>query len=135
MNDALLVRRRQGPGDLLRDCQRFVDRNRPARNPLRKVREGVLTWQLEHALPKRRTLEHYLNLAEYGPGVYGAGAASQRYFGKPASELGPTEAAQLAAALPNPAGWHPGAESPAYRRRVASIRERMARAAFLTRLL
>jgi monofunctional biosynthetic peptidoglycan transglycosylase len=71
-------------------------------------------------------------VVEFGPGVYGAAAASQRYFGKPASELGAVEAAQLAAALPT-AAWHPGVDSAAYRRRVASIRERWARADFLGR--
>jgi monofunctional glycosyltransferase len=107
----------------------------PSRNPWRKAKEAILTWQMERALSKRRILELYLNVVELGPGLYGVGAASQRYFGKPASDLGPAEAAQLAAALPNPAAWHPGAESPAYRRRVGSIRERMARATFLARHL
>jgi monofunctional biosynthetic peptidoglycan transglycosylase len=104
-----------------------------SRSPWRKAKEAALTWQLERGLDKRRILELYLNVAEFGPGVYGAGAAAQRYFGKPAAELGPDEAAQLAAALPNPAAWHPGASSAAYRRRVATIRERTARAAFLSR--
>jgi monofunctional biosynthetic peptidoglycan transglycosylase len=107
----------------------------PSRSPWRKAKEAILTWQMERGLSKRRILELYLNVVELGPGLYGVGAASQRYFGKSASELGSAEAAQLAAALPNPVAWHPGAESPAYRRRVASIRERMARAAFLVRLL
>jgi monofunctional biosynthetic peptidoglycan transglycosylase len=105
----------------------------PSRNPWRKAKETILTWQLERELGKRRILELYLNVAEFGPGVYGAGAAAQRYFGKAASALGPEEAAQLAAALPNPAAWYPGAGSAAYRRRVATIRERTARAAFLSR--
>ena len=48
-----------------------------SRSPLRKIREAVLTRQLERALPKRRILELYLNVAEFGPGIYGAGAASQ----------------------------------------------------------
>ena len=107
----------------------------PSRSPWRKAKEAILTWQLERALSKRRILELYLNVVEMGPGVYGAGAASQRYFGRPASELGPLEAAQLAASLPRPAQWHPGVESTAYRRRVASIRDRMARAQFLGRHL
>jgi monofunctional biosynthetic peptidoglycan transglycosylase len=105
----------------------------PSRNPWRKAKEAVLAWQLERALDKRRILELYLNVAEFGPGIYGVGAASQRYFGRPASALGEDEAAQLAAALPYPAAWHPGAPSAAYRRHVASIRQRMARAAFLGR--
>jgi monofunctional glycosyltransferase len=104
-----------------------------SRNPLRKVREGVLTWQLERALPKRRILELYLNVAEFGPGVYGAGAASQRYFGKPAADLEPHEAAALAAGLPKPRTWHPGSTSSAYLRRVENIRYRMDKAAFLIR--
>ena len=104
-----------------------------SRNPLRKVREGVLTWQLERALPKRRILELYLNVAEFGPGVYGGAAASQRYFGKPAADLEPHEAAALAAGLPKPRTWHPGSTSSAYLRRVENIRNRMDKAAFLIR--
>ena len=65
----------------------------PSRNPWRKAKEAILTWQMERALSKRRILELYLNVVELGPGLYGVGAASQRYFGKPASELGPGEAA------------------------------------------
>jgi monofunctional biosynthetic peptidoglycan transglycosylase len=106
-----------------------------SRNPWRKAKEAVLTWQLERQLGKRRILEIYLNVVEFDPGVYGAGAASQRYFGKPAAELAEAEAAQLAAGLPNPTAWHPGAESAAYRRRVTLVRERMARAVFLERQL
>ncbi len=103
----------------------------PSRTPWRKIKEAILTWQLERSLSKRRILELYLNVVEFGPGVYGAGAASQRYFGKPAAELGEAEAAQLAASLPNPTSWRPGVDSAAYRRRVAAIQQRMARAAFL----
>ena len=104
-----------------------------SRSPLRKLREAVLTWQLERALPKRRILELYLNVAEFGPGVYGAGAASQRYFGKAAADLEPREAAALAAGLPRPRAWHPGATSSAYQRRVVSILNRMDKATFLAR--
>ncbi|HET9924301.1 MAG TPA: monofunctional biosynthetic peptidoglycan transglycosylase [Methylomirabilota bacterium] len=105
----------------------------PSRNPWRKAKEALLTWQLERALSKRRILELYLNVAEFGPGLYGVGAASQRYFGKAPADLDEHEAAQLAAVLPNPASWHPGATSSAYRRRVAAIEVRMGRAAFLGR--
>jgi monofunctional glycosyltransferase len=104
-----------------------------SRSPLRKAREALLTWQLERRLSKRRILELYLNVAEFGPGLYGAGAASRRYFGKAAAELDEAEAAQLAAVLPNPASWHPGSARAAYRRRVAAIERRMARATFLWR--
>jgi monofunctional glycosyltransferase len=107
----------------------------PARTPGRKLREAVLTWQLERHLDKRRILELYLNVVEFGPGVWGAEAASRRYFRKSAAALGPEEAARLAAVLPNPAVWHPGSASPAYRSTVASIERRMARAQFLWRLI
>jgi monofunctional biosynthetic peptidoglycan transglycosylase len=107
----------------------------PARTPVRKLKEGILTWQLERTLAKRRILELYLNVAEFGPGVYGAEAASRRYFGKSASQLTEDEAAQLAAALPSPRVTHPGAPGPGYRRYVATIKRRMAKADFLARLL
>ncbi len=107
----------------------------PSRNPLRKSKEAVLTWELERSLSKRRILELYLNVAEFGPGVYGVGAASQRYFGKAAADLDDHEAAQLAAVLPNPSSWHPGWTGPVYRRRVAAIERRMERAAFLWKLI
>src|SRR6266850_751803 len=107
----------------------------PSRSPLRKVREGILTWQLERTLSKRRILELYLNVVEFGPGVYGAEAASRHYFGKPAAELSEDEAAQLAAGLPRPRAWHPGVSTPAYRRYVESIRRRMERAELPERLL
>lgn len=107
----------------------------PSRNPLRKLKEAILTWQLERALGKRRILELYLNVAEFGPGVYGAEAASRRYFGKPAATLGEEEAARLAASLPNPTAWHPGASQRAYQRYVATILRRMGRAEFLGKLI
>ena len=107
----------------------------PSRNPLRKGKEALLTWELERSLSKRRILELYLNVVEFGPGVYGVGAASQRYFGKAAADLDDHEAAQLAAVLPNPSAWHPGGPGPVYRRRVAAIERRMERAAFLWKLI
>jgi monofunctional biosynthetic peptidoglycan transglycosylase len=100
----------------------------PSRNPYRKLKEAALTWELERRLDKRRILELYLNTAEFGPGVFGAEAASRRYFGKAAADLSDAEAAQLAAGLPNPRAWHPGAASRAYQRRVAIILKRMDRA-------
>ncbi len=103
----------------------------PSRNPLRKLQEALLTWQLERTLAKRRILELYLNVVEFGPGVYGAEAASRRYFGKSAAELRDEEAAQLAASLPSPATWHPGSAKRRYQRHVESISRRMAKAAFL----
>jgi monofunctional glycosyltransferase len=107
----------------------------PSRSPLRKAREALLTWQLERALSKRRILECYVNVVEFGPGVYGAEAASRRYFGKPAAELSQDEAALLAASLPRPREWHPGVASKAYRRYADNIRRRMDRSELPGRLL
>ncbi len=74
----------------------------PSKNPLRKIREAVITWRLERELSKKRILELYLNVAEWGEGVFGVEAASQRYFGKAAAALGAEESARLALVLPNP---------------------------------
>ncbi|HZE36030.1 MAG TPA: biosynthetic peptidoglycan transglycosylase, partial [Candidatus Eisenbacteria bacterium] len=103
----------------------------PGRNPLRKAKEAMLTWQVERTLPKRRILELYLNVVEFGPGIYGVGRAAQTYFGRPAADLGEEESALLAASLPRPRSWHPGSRSSAYHRYVASIRSRMDKAEFL----
>ena len=105
----------------------------PSRNPLRKVKEAILTWQLERKLGKLRILELYLNVVEFGPGVWGAEAAARHYFARPAAELDEDEAARLAASLPSPSTWHPGASSPAYRRYVDTVRRRMDKADFLRR--
>jgi monofunctional biosynthetic peptidoglycan transglycosylase len=88
----------------------------PSRNLLRKLEEAILTWQLERHLSKDRILEIYLNVAEFGPGIYGVEAAARHHFGKSAAAL-----------------WHPGRDSDAYRRYVAEIQRRMDRATFLWR--
>ncbi|MEO8195828.1 MAG: biosynthetic peptidoglycan transglycosylase [Thermoanaerobaculia bacterium] len=103
----------------------------PSRNPLRKVKEALLTRSLEKHLAKRRILELYLNVVEFAPGVYGAEAAAQRFFGKPAAGLSRQEAAALAGSLPKPSSWHPGATSKVYARRVERIVGRIERAAWL----
>ncbi|MBP7148747.1 MAG: monofunctional biosynthetic peptidoglycan transglycosylase [Acidobacteria bacterium] len=103
----------------------------PSRNPWRKLKEALLTRQLERSLSKRRILELYLNVAEFGDGIYGAEAAARHYFGKPAAALGAAEAAQLAASLPRPKTWNPRSGSPSYRRYVRAIERRMERAGFL----
>lgn len=72
------------------------------RSFLRKGQEAALTVMLERTMTKRRILEIYLNVIEWGDGVYGAEAASQRYFRKPASALTASEAAYLSAMIPNP---------------------------------
>lgn len=107
----------------------------PSRNPWRKVKEAILTRQLERYLSKQRILEIYLNVVELGPGVYGAEAAARKYFGTTAAALDETEAAALAAALPNPDSWHPGGGSRTAERRAERILGRMRRAVWLRRLL
>ena len=105
----------------------------PSRNPLRKVKEAILTWQLERTVGKPRILELYLNVVEFGPGVWGAEAAARHYFGRAAADLDDDQAARLAASLPSPKTWHPGATSAAYRRHVDTVRRRMDKADFLRR--
>src|SRR5207237_9558390 len=78
-----------------------------SRNPLRKVKEAVTALRLELALSKDRILELYLNLAEWGPGIWGVDAASRAYFGVPASRLTDEQSAELAATLPHPRTSHP----------------------------
>jgi monofunctional biosynthetic peptidoglycan transglycosylase len=77
------------------------------RSIFRKVHEALITSSLEHHLSKERILEIYLNVAEWGFGVYGAEAASRHHFKKPASDLTPDEAAWLAAILPSPRRYDP----------------------------
>lgn len=79
----------------------------PSRNPLRKWHELLLTFGMEHALDKQRILEIYLNVAEFGPGVYGVDAAARFYFGVPASRLSRRQAVELAASLPSPRKHNP----------------------------
>jgi monofunctional biosynthetic peptidoglycan transglycosylase len=74
----------------------------PGRSLVRKAMEAWFTTLIELSWPKRRILEVYLNIAEFGPGVYGIPAASRTYFAKPATQLTDAEAALLAAVLPNP---------------------------------
>ncbi|MDO9559975.1 MAG: monofunctional biosynthetic peptidoglycan transglycosylase [Syntrophales bacterium] len=89
----------------------------PSKNPIRKLMEAVLTWRLEQNLSKKRIIELYLNLAEWGDGLFGIEAASHRYYDKPASDLSALEAAKLAAVLPNPRRYNPvgGSNYVAYR--------------------
>lgn len=79
----------------------------PSRNPLRKLKEAILTWRIEQKLSKKRILEIYLNVAEWGEGIFGIESAARHYYGKPASALGPEEAARLASVLPNPRKYNP----------------------------
>ncbi len=79
----------------------------PARSFWRKIREAVITWRMEQVLSKRRILELYLNVAEWGDGIFGAEAASRHYFEKHAFDLSPREAARLAVVLPSPKKLNP----------------------------
>ena len=97
----------------------------PERSLGRKEREAVLAKRLEASLGKKRIFEIYLNVAEFGPGIYGAEAAAQHYFHRHAAELTEPEAAELAAALPDPQHAYPGSREGAYQVRVGLIRERM----------
>jgi len=79
----------------------------PEKSMIRKIPEAFITWRIEKVLSKRRILELYLNIAEWGEGIFGAEAASRHYFGKPSSQLTPEEAARLASVLPNPRKYNP----------------------------
>lgn len=77
----------------------------PGRSYVRKALEIPLTLYVELVLPKHRIMELYLNVVEFGPGIYGAEAAARAHFNTPAGELSLQQAAQLAAVLPNPRRW------------------------------
>ena len=79
----------------------------PSKNPLRKAKETIITWRMEKTLSKRRILELYLNIVEWGEGIFGIEVAAQHYYGKSAIALSPQESARLAAVLPNPRRYHP----------------------------
>lgn len=107
----------------------------PGRSFLRKLLEAPLALWLDLVLGKRRLLEIYLNIAEWGPnGEFGAETAARRAFGKSARNLSPREAAMLAAALPAPTRRDSGRPGPALRR-LAGIYERRAAVAQLTACL
>jgi monofunctional biosynthetic peptidoglycan transglycosylase len=97
----------------------------PTRNPVRKVRELLITRKLEASLSKRRILELYLNVIEWGDGIYGAEAASRAYFHKSAASLAPAEAALLAGAIINPRVHNPARPTARLRRRQQIILQRM----------
>jgi len=96
-----------------------------SRSWLRKGQEAAITWMMERTLSKRRILELYLNLAEWGEGVFGAEAAARHHFGVPAAALTPEQAAFLAAILPSPRRYDRGRETPYIAGRIATISGRM----------
>ena len=97
----------------------------PARSYLRKGLELYFTGLVELFWGKKRIMEVYLNIIEMGDGIYGAEAASQAYFHKPAKNLTRAEAAAIAAVLPNPRKWHPNAPTPYIRKKIGWIQWNM----------
>jgi monofunctional glycosyltransferase len=97
----------------------------PERSLLRKLLEAALTPQVALLWPKRRVIEVYLNIVEFGPGTYGAEAAARSYFAKPAAELSRREAALLAAVLPHPRDSSPARPSAYLEDRARTIRTRI----------
>ncbi len=79
----------------------------PSKNPIRKIKEAIITYRIEKTLSKRRILEIYLNVAEWGDGIFGIEAAAHHYYGKSAKNLSAQEAAHLASILPNPIKYSP----------------------------
>lgn len=95
------------------------------RSYLRKGEEAIFTVMIEQALSKRRVLEVYLNVIEWGNGIYGAEAAARHYFGKSAAELSDEEASKLAAMIPNPRFYHRRGITPYLELRAADLRAQM----------
>jgi monofunctional glycosyltransferase len=97
----------------------------PGRSTARKVLEAWLTPQFALVWPKRRILEAYLNIVEFGPGVYGAEAAAQYYFHRHAAQLTTEQAVRLAVILPDPLDWSAAHPGPYVFERVHIIRDRI----------
>jgi monofunctional biosynthetic peptidoglycan transglycosylase len=99
----------------------------PEKSPVRKIKEAILTWRLERELSKERILELYLNVVEWGDGVFGAEAAARTHFGKSASAITPDEAVLMAAVLPNPRRFNPNGNSRYVKNRARIIYSIMAK--------
>ena len=97
----------------------------PARSYVRKAAELPLAAWIDLVWPKRRVIEVYLNIVEWGPGIFGAEAAAQRHWGKPAADITANEAALLAAALPNPHERNVASPGPGLRKLAARIARRV----------
>ncbi|MEI8032720.1 MAG: monofunctional biosynthetic peptidoglycan transglycosylase [Chlorobiaceae bacterium] len=89
----------------------------PSKNPVRKIKEAILTWRIERTLSKRRILELYLNVAEWGDGIFGIAQASGHYYGVSPSGLSAEQASKLASVLPNPIRYSPTGSAPYVRGR------------------
>ena len=96
-----------------------------SKNPLRKMKEWILTWYMEQQLGKSRILENYFNVIEWGDGVYGIEAAARFYFDKSASDLNREECARLAAIIPSPRKHRADVDSKYVLRRSKLILDRM----------
>jgi len=97
----------------------------PSRSYVRKAEEAVITVMLEYILDKERIFELYLNVIEWGSGVFGAEAAAHRYFGTTAARLAPEQAARLAAMAPNPRFYERNPNAPGLQRKIGIILARM----------
>lgn len=95
------------------------------RTPWRKLEEALITVMLEAVMDKRRIFEIYLNVIEWGNGVFGAEAASRHYFHVSAARLGPAQAAKLAAMVPNPRYYDEYRNAPGLGRKTRIILRRM----------
>ncbi len=96
-----------------------------SRTPWRKAQEAMITVMMEGVMDKRRILEIYLNVIEWGDGVFGAEAAARHYFGTSAAALSPAQAARLAAMVPNPRFYDRNRGTPWLERKTRIILERM----------
>ena len=96
-----------------------------SKDPIRKLKEVAITLMMEHTLTKQRILELYLNIVEWGRGIFGIEAAAQAYFGKSASALTIDEAARLAAVIPSPLRHQPNTDSRYVVRRTGIVLGRM----------
>ena len=97
----------------------------PSRSYWRKAEEAVITVMLETLLPKKRILEIYLNVIEWGNGTFGAEAAAKQLFGTTAAQLSPEQAARLAAMAPNPRFYERNQGAPGLNRKIGIILARM----------
>jgi monofunctional biosynthetic peptidoglycan transglycosylase len=97
----------------------------PFRTMVRKAFEVGITYVIEFVWGKKRILEVYVNIIEWGDGIYGIQAASQHYFGKNAKDLTRDEAARLASVVPNPRRFHANNPSPYTKKRIAFVKGRM----------
>ena len=97
------------------------------RSFLRKVLEAPLAVYFDAVVPKKRIMEIYLNIVEWGPGIYGIEAAAEHHFGRSARDLGRRQAALLAVTLPNPLERNPAKPGPGLKRLASVIERRAAR--------